>query len=146
MPSYSKLSKARLATCHDDLITIFNKVIEHMDVTIVCGHRGKEEQNEAYDSGYSQVKYPNSKHNKKPSMAVDVVPYPEMWTDMDKLQVLGGFVLGIAAMLYEEGEIEHLVRWGHDWDMDWDLDDSTFIDAPHFELFKPILDGQRQPV
>ena len=46
MPSYSKLSKARLATCHDDLITIFNKVIEHMDVTIVCGHRGKEEQNE----------------------------------------------------------------------------------------------------
>ena len=137
MYSYSETSKRKLATCHEDLQTIFNEVIKHIDVSIVCGTRGEAEQQEAYHAGYSTVQYPNSKHNSSPSMAVDAIPYPTKWSDMDSLQILGGFVLGVTAMLYETGKITHLVRWGHDWDMDNEYDDHTFIDAPHYELFKP---------
>lgn len=137
MYSYSQNSRSKLATCHPDIHTIMMEVIKWRDVSIVCGWRSEEAQQEAYHNGYSTVQYPNSKHNSAPSMAVDVVPYPEKWSDMDELQIMGGFILGVAAMLYEEGKISHLVRWGHDWDMDDDYDDHTFIDAPHFELFKP---------
>ena len=137
MPKYSQTSKDRLATCHEDLQTIFNEVIKTYDVTIVCGERNQADQDKAFADGFSTVKYPNSKHNSSPSMAVDVVPYPEMWSDMDELQIMGGFILGIATMLYEYGKVTHLLRWGHDWDGDHDYDDQDFIDAPHFQLYKP---------
>ena len=109
---YGETSKARLATCHPDLQRIVNFVIKHIDVTIVCGTRGEEEQQEAFDNGYSTVQYPNSKHNSSPSMAVDAVPYPTMWSDMDAMQVLGGFVMGVASLLFEKGFLArgHLPR------------------------------------
>ena len=137
MYKYSTTSLLKLSTCHADLQTIMFEVIKHRDVTISCGTRGKAEQDEAYHAGYSTVKYPHSKHNSLPSMAVDAIPYPSKWSDMDQLQILGGFILGIAAQLYEDGKITHLIRWGHDWDRDNEYDDHTFVDAPHFELFKP---------
>jgi len=137
MPKYSQSSQKRLSTCHRDLQTVFNEVIKYYDVTIACGHRGEAAQQEAYDDGFSTVQFPNSKHNSIPSMATDAIPYPQKWSDMDALQVLGGFVMGVASQLYEQGKITHLIRWGHDWDGDHDYHDQTFIDAPHFELFKP---------
>ena len=137
MYNYSKTSKRRLSTCHKDLQKVFNFVIKYIDCSIVCGHRGQIEQDDAFDGGFSKLIYPFSKHNKLPSMAVDCIPYPTKWTDMDAMQVLGGFIMGVASMMYEKGEITHLIRWGHDWDMDNDYGDQTFIDAPHYELYKP---------
>jgi len=46
-----------------------------MDVTIVCGYRGEEEQNKAYTEKKSGLKFPQSKHNHAPSSAVDIAPY-----------------------------------------------------------------------
>lgn len=45
-----------------------------------------------------------------------------------------GVMVAIADRLYKEGEIQHKLRWGGDWDGDHDFKDSKFIDLPHFEL------------
>jgi len=134
MPSFSKTSKKKLDTCHQDLQIIFNYVIQHFDCTIVCGYRNKIAQNKAYEDGFSHVLYPCSNHNKIPSMAVDVVPWPIEWENIDRMKYFAGRVLGTADMLKRYGAITHSVRWGGDWDMDNFLKDTNFHDFPHFEL------------
>jgi len=137
MNHYSETSKARLKTCHKDLQTLFAHVIQEYDCTIVCGHRDKEEQDKAFAEKFSTKKYPNSKHNKIPSLAVDAAPYEKVtgidWTPK-QMTYFAGFVKGIAAKLYCMGIISHRIRCGIDWDSDNDIDDQTFIDAPHFEI------------
>lgn len=127
MPKFSRTSLERLHTCHIDLRRLFVEVVTHFDCTVCCGYRTEAEQSAAYPK-YSSVKWPDSKHNAWPSLAVDVVPYPVDWNDWRKFRVFGGFVLGVASQLGID------VRWGHDWDRDHDFHDQTFIDAPHFEL------------
>ena len=134
MPQYSKTSLGKLEACHDDLQTIFNEVVKYFDNSIICGHRTEEKQNAAYKKGYSKLKYPKSKHNKLPSMAVDAIPFPISWDDHDRMRYFAGVVKGIAWMLRERGEISHDIRWGGDWDMDTDLADNRFQDLVHFEL------------
>lgn len=134
MPSYSDTSKKKLETCHQDLQVIFNYVIKHFDNTIVCGHRTKAAQQAAYDKGHSTVKYPNSKHNSKPSMAVDAVPYPVDWKNTARMKFFVGYVLGVAQMLLDYGLIEHKLISGLDWDGDTFLKDHRFKDHPHFQL------------
>ena len=136
MPQFSPTSKDRLKTCHSDLQILFNRVIEEIDCTIVCGHRTEEDQNKAYKSGHSQLKWPNSKHNTEPSLAVDVAPYETGGIDWGKTQsaYFAGQVMGIAKQLYKEGIMKHRIRPGIDWDNDNDIDDTKFWDAPHFEI------------
>jgi len=134
MPSYSPSSKKKLETCHQDLQIIFDYVIKYFDNTIVCGHRTKEEQTDVYEKGYSQVKWPNSKHNSDPSMAVDSVPWPIQWENTARMKFYVGYVLGVARMLKDYGLIEHELISGLDWDGDTFLKDHTFHDHPHFQL------------
>ncbi|MCC2615948.1 M15 family peptidase [Aestuariibacter halophilus] len=142
MPSYSRTSRDRLATCHEDLQLIFNELIGMVDHSILCGHRGKEEQNQAYAENKSRVKWPDGKHNEYPSLAVDAAPYfIELgnvdWNDLIALACFAGQVIMMARRLYDEGEISHLVRWGGDWDRDGRNADQEFNDFVHFELIKP---------
>ena len=74
MNKFSERSKERLNTCHRDLKTLFNHVILERDCTIVCGQRNKTDQDKAFTDGNSKVQWPNSKHNRIPSLAVDVAP------------------------------------------------------------------------
>lgn len=136
MPRYSDRSKSRLYSCHQDLRLIFETVIVLFDNTILRGHRSKEDQDHAYDSGNSQVKWPNSMHNSYPSMAVDAVPYPIDWHDRERMTLFAGYVIGIAEQLYIQGKISHKVRWGGDWDKDTFVDDNDFDDLVHFELIQ----------
>lgn len=134
MSKFSDRSKERLATCHPDLQTIFNEVIKRTDCSVLCGERTEDEQNAAFRDGLSQLKFPESRHNTSPSMAVDVVPYPIDWKDRSRFCHFAGFVLGTAEMLKIVGKISHDLRWGGDWDRDNDLKDNIFNDFPHFEL------------
>lgn len=137
MNYYSEISKARLKTCHKDLQTLFAHVIQDYDCTIVCGHRDQEAQDKAYSEGNSKLKYPQSKHNQNPSLAVDAAPY-EKGQGIDwkprQMAFFAGYVRGMADYLYRNGIISHRIRCGIDWDSDYDIDDEAFIDAPHFEL------------
>ncbi len=142
MPRFGKSSEARLSTCHADLQKIFNKVIQYTDCSIFSGHRGEDEQNLAYEKGFSQLPFPQSKHNSYPSHAVDAGPYfielkNTDWSDKVAFGVFAGQVKQIALELFEKGETAHLLRWGGDWDGDGRSLDESFSDLPHFELIKP---------
>ena len=74
MGKYSVQSWERLQSCHEDIVKVFIEISDYFDVTMLCGYRGEQEQNAAYPK-YTNVKYPNSKHNKIPSFAIDAIPY-----------------------------------------------------------------------
>jgi|TARA_R110002020_G_scaffold2711_2_gene12753 peptidoglycan L-alanyl-D-glutamate endopeptidase CwlK len=128
MPYFGKSSKKRLSTCDDRLQKVFNEVIEHVDCSVLCGHRGKDDQNKAYKEGKSKAKYPNGRHNRQPSLAVDVSPYPIDWDDLERQTLFAGFVLGIAKQMGID------LIWGNDWDGDFETKDTGLKDYPHFEL------------
>lgn len=133
MPKFGQQSKDNLATCHPDIQKLFEEVVKNYDCTILCGHRGEEDQNKAYHEGRSKVMYPNSKHNPFPSEAADVAPYfsdaPHIrWDDKEKFYHFAGYVQAVADQLNIK------IRWGGNWDSDDELHDQTFFDLPHFEL------------
>jgi peptidoglycan L-alanyl-D-glutamate endopeptidase CwlK len=136
MPQFSTTSKTRLLECHPDLRVLFGHVIQNFDCTIVCGHRGKEDQDRAFNEGKSKLKYPRSKHNKIPSEAVDAAPYEKTGIDWSKSQMLffAGYVKGVADQLYQSGIISHRIRLGADFNENNDIDDENFLDSPHFEI------------
>ena len=128
MPSFGKSSQDKLATCDPRLQKVFNEVIKHFDCTVIEGHRGEAAQNKAFAEGKSKLKYPQSKHNKTPSLAADVLPYPIDWNDTNRMRYFAGFVVGIAATMGIK------IRWGGDWNQNTELKDNSFNDLPHFEL------------
>ena len=125
---FSEASAAKLQTCDPRLQRVFYEVIKHYDCTIIEGYRGERDQNEAFQNGNSKLRWPQSKHNQMPSLAVDVMPYPIDWKDLERLTLFAGFVLGTTKSL------GITLRWGADWDSDWDLKEEKFRDYPHFEL------------
>jgi peptidoglycan L-alanyl-D-glutamate endopeptidase CwlK len=130
MPKFSKKSRVSLESCHSDLQKLFDEVIKHFDCTVLQGHRGKELQNEYYRTGRSKVKYPMSKHNSFPSLAVDVAPYPINWNDKERFYFFAGYVKAMADQMGIK------IRWGGDWDGDTNVRDQTFMDLPHYELIE----------
>lgn len=132
MPKFSKASKERLGTCDERLQRLFNRVIETVDCTVVCGHRGEAEQEDAFKRGASKLHYPAGKHNKVPSKAVDVMPYPldysETVKNIEEITLFAGFVLGTAKQMGIK------IRWGHDWNSDMVPDTKGLVDRPHYEL------------
>ena len=138
MPSFSKASLEKLDTCDPRLQMIFKEVIRYVDCTILCGHRGQKEQDEAFAKGLSKLKWPNGEHNKVPSRAVDVAPYPVKWgeqgtaeqrkKDIARFYFFAGYVKSVA------DNMNIKLRWGGDWDSDMDFNDQNFDDLPHFEL------------
>ena len=119
MPSFGKTSKKRLKTCHPLIQLIMNKVIEDYDCTILCGYRGLVEQNKAFNTGKSKVMWPDSNHNKEPSLAIDVGPWPLDWKDIAEFKHLAGRILATANIMGIK------LNWGGNW--------KSFIDCPHFQ-------------
>lgn len=128
MSAFSQTSLKRLATCDSRLQRIFTEIVQHFDCSILCGHRNEAAQNEAFQKGHSTKRWPDSKHNKFPSPAVDVAPYPVQWDDIERFRYFAGFVVGFAAARGLK------LKNGGDWDMDTDLKDQNLIDLPHFEI------------
>ena len=130
MAKFGKVSMERLNTCDPRLQHIFLVVIEKFDCAVICGHRNKEDQDKAYNSGNSKLKWPNGNHNKLPSRAIDVAPYINGAISWDSKQcnVFAGYVLRVA------DELGIKIRWGGDWDSDKDLSNNTFNDLVHFEI------------
>jgi peptidoglycan LD-endopeptidase CwlK len=121
MYKFSKSSQDKLNTCHPFLQEICNELIKEADFVVICGYRDKAAQDDAYSKGASKLKFPQSKHNKKPSLAVDIAPYNQGidWNNHIGFQELAKKFKQIA----EHKNIP--VVWGGDWQM---------RDMPHFEL------------
>jgi peptidoglycan L-alanyl-D-glutamate endopeptidase CwlK len=129
----------KLRQCDDRLQRLCNRVIRSTDFTVLCGHRRKEAQDIAFVTGASRVKWPNSKHNKRPSQAVDIAPWKRAkahidWNDREAFFFLAG------AMKQAACELGIKIRWGGDWDDDPDTA-NTFDDLGHFELVDAGAEG-----
>lgn len=124
MPDLSMISRQRLFTCHPDLQLLVMAVAKRIRLMVVCGHRGKEEQNLHFTTGKSQLAWPFSKHNKLPSEAVDCAPLTEDgkidWNDIAAFKAMG------QVFKEEATRLKLSIRWGGDW--------QRFKDYPHFEL------------
>lgn len=102
-----KLSLSRLQSCHPDLQGLIARVATGIDqgdlwyagirdMTVLCGWRGKDDQDAAWARGASKLPWPNSAHNRMPSDAVDIAPFPTDWNDTRKFEVLHAYVAGVA--------------------------------------------------
>lgn len=120
--TFGKTSADRLKTCHPDLQRVFDEVIKRYDCSIICGHRGQAEQDEAFRTGHSKLRWPSSRHNSTPSQAVDAVPFPVDWGNKKRFEELAMVVKEVA------DELDVKISWGGDW--------KTFKDLPHYELEK----------
>ena len=128
MARFGRKSNKNLNTCDGDLIFLFTEVVKYFDCSVLEGHRGKKLQNKFFKEGKSKLKFPDGNHNKKPSKAVDVVPYPIDFSDRERMTYFAGFVKGMAAVLGIP------IRWGGDWNSNTEVKDNNFDDLPHFEL------------
>lgn len=116
----SKKSIQKLNTCHSDLKKLIEAVAEDEKCAVICGFRGRYEQEKAYYEGRSKAKWGASKHNLKPSHAVDVVPLPLDWNNISSFVKLGEKIMKKA------DELNINVKWGRDF--------KGLKDYPHFEL------------
>lgn len=127
MFAFGKHSMKFIDQLHPDLQDVLLTAINDAprDFCIICGHRSKEEQNKAYNAGNSQLKYPQSKHNKMPALAFDFAPYEKAnphirWEDIDAFTQVAEHILETALELGVE------LEWGGDWE--------SFKDYPHIQL------------
>jgi peptidoglycan L-alanyl-D-glutamate endopeptidase CwlK len=113
--------------------------LQIMDFVVVEGLRTLDRQRQLFATG--QTKTLKSKHLLQAdgfSHAVDLYPFPvniKMIVkgdprEMFRSGVLAGLVLSVAK---RNGII---VTNGADWDMDGETSDTSFFDAPHFEIIK----------
>ena len=114
--------------------------IKQRDFTVLEAFRDEATQNHYFETGRSKLRFPDGKHNKNPSEAVDIAPWfpskPHIrWNDIEAFKALGNFIIGVGAGMGIE------LRWGGDWAMNlgtnWDYDDQNFNDFPHIELVLP---------
>ncbi len=137
MAKFGKTSTKRLNTAHPVLQELFQRVVLRRDCSITEGFRGEAEQRYVFNVGLSKVDWPNSKHNQHPSVAVDVVPWPEKWACEAAFLELRVIIYKEWGQMIKEGLTEGFrLRWGGDWDGDGDRTDQTFHDLPHWELCK----------
>lgn len=107
-----------LSGVHPDMVAVVKKAIEitEVDFTVIEGIRNVSRQRELYKAGKSTTM--NSRHIT--GHAVDMVPWPVDWEDLERFETMA------KAMKSAAEELEIPIVWGGDW--------KSFYDAPHFEL------------
>lgn len=128
MPNFSAASLAKLATCDSRLQDLFMRVVLTWDCGVADAYRDQPAQDAAVAAGKSKDPWPTSKHNRKPSVAVDVFPAPLDWSNIQRFIYFAGFVKGVAATMGIQ------IRWGGDFDENLNPRDDSFHDYDHFEL------------
>ena len=116
----------RLEKVHPDLAQLIRDVGVNHDLIVIEGARSLEDEKKAIATGHSALKDPmRSKHvidpDKRPlALAVDIGPYPLVWTNIEGFKKLGAAAKELAAARGLS------IRWGGDW--------TKFKDMPHVEL------------
>ena len=107
-----------LSGVNPDMVAVVKRAIEitEQDFTVIEGIRNVSRQRELYKAGKSTTM--NSRHIT--GHAVDMVPWPVDWNDLERFEVMS------EAMKKAAEELDIPIKWGGDW--------KSFYDAPHFEL------------
>lgn len=131
--AWGSSSLAQIGTAHPLLQTLCHRLIKRADLPrdlrVLFGHRNKADQDKAFASGASKLRWPKSKHNSVPALAVDIVPLEGgvvSW-DWAHYHALAPIVKDEWAKMAAEGLTGGAVlAWGGDW--------RSFKDGPHWEL------------
>jgi len=115
---------------HPDLVKLVEAVESKTQCKLICGHRGEKEQNEAYKRGNSKLIYPYSKHNELPSQAIDLVPLPIDWNNIEAFKQLALLVKQEASRLQL-----NIISGGLDW---------KWKDWPHYELGRNNVEAKER--
>jgi peptidoglycan L-alanyl-D-glutamate endopeptidase CwlK len=124
MPVFSQKSLKNLAECHETLQKLAKSAILHFDFAVICGHRDEESQELAFQQGKSKKHWPESKHNKTPSLAFDAVPLVDnkvSWA-ADDFDDFARVMFQCAVLL----DIDDKIIWGGEF--------KTLVDRPHWEV------------
>ena len=155
--AFGKGSKAKLQEGHPDLVKILNFAISisPVDFGLSCVARPFAEQLAHFQAGRSKLdprdpeKLKHAKHvitDERPKAeAADIYIYHpdaelrrQLAYDKPSLAHVAGVIIASARVLYAAGEVDHVIRWGGNWDRDGViLADQSFDDLPHVELVKP---------
>jgi peptidoglycan L-alanyl-D-glutamate endopeptidase CwlK len=130
--TWSPRSKRVYDTLDERLQRLVTRIRDEVaDVSLTSGYRDRVEQNGLFENNLSTLRYPDSKHNRSPSLAVDLQPYPYPRRDV-KLWGALGYIAGRAyEIAYQEG---FRIRWGGDWNGNGDMTDQNFDDLFHLEI------------
>lgn len=128
-----KTSLARLKGVDEQLVNIVKRAIEisEVDFTVLEGVRTLERQRELYAQGRTapgKIVTWTMKSRHIEGKAVDLVPYPMDWNDLEKFNKIKD------AMFQAAREQDVNLRWGADWDGDGKYREKGEYDSPHFEL------------
>jgi len=130
--TYSKASLDKLKGVHPDLVRVFMRVKDicppELDFRITCGLRTLEEQKALVAKGASKTL--KSRHLTGHAVDVAILAGKEVTWDIKKYAALAEVVRQAAR------DLRIPIRWGGDWDNDGSYKDETFVDGPHFELFR----------
>src|SRR5882762_10065941 len=115
-------SLTKLATIDRKLYDICTEANKVMPFKVIAGFRNQEQQNADFAKGVTKLKWPDGKHNKSPSLAVDLAPDPIDWNDTARFYVLAGIMLAVASSKGIK------LRWGGDWNGNFDIKHNSFND------------------
>lgn len=120
---WGKSSLNNLKSCDKRLQDMANMMLARsdFDLTITCGFRGEQEQNDAFLRGASKARFGQSKHNTMPSQAIDICPYPINWDTNDRRWQ----EMALNAM-WCAGKLGFEITWGGSF--------KSICDKPHFEI------------
>jgi peptidoglycan L-alanyl-D-glutamate endopeptidase CwlK len=115
-------SLQNLSGVHPDLVAVVKRAIQitEVDFTVIEGVRSRERQKQLVSKGASKTM--NSRHIT--GHAVDMVPWPIDWDDLERFEIMA------EAMKQAAEELDIPIVWGGDW--------KTFYDGPHFELDRKV--------
>ena len=128
-----KTSLARLQGVDETLVNVVKRAIEisEVDFTVMEGVRTMERQRELYAQGRTapgKIVTWTMKSRHIEGKAVDLVPYPLDWNDLEKFNKIKD------AMFQAARELDVNLRWGADWDGDGNYREKGEYDSPHFEI------------
>lgn len=107
-----------LSGVNPDMVAVVKKAIEisEVDFSVIEGVRNIDRQRQLVKEGKSTTL--KSRHIT--GHAVDMVPYPVDWNDLERFEQMA------EAMKTAAKELKIKIVWGGDW--------KNFYDAPHFQL------------
>jgi len=122
-------SRKNLSQAHYILQKLADKALEisKQDLKVICAYRNEHDQNKAFAEKTSKLKWPKSKHNCYPSEAIDVVPLPLDWKNIDAFE----------EMVQTFEEAWHLLD--EDITKGWIMQvgaDFSFKDMPHIQIVR----------
>ena len=132
---FGKRSLGHLEQVHPNLVELCHKVLDLQlfDFGITHGHRGQEQQNKLVFEGRSKLSWPDSKHNKHPSHAIDFILYINGKPTYDPKDH-AGYYMAVGVFRAVAASLNLKIRVGADWDGDFSTQDQSFNDLVHLQL------------